>query len=151
MRLHAHGVRVDLPTGWSGRVFSRRAGLATLHAASYPLALEDGEFGDASTATMRAGACFIAFTEYQPGQGLSAGGGLFAAARLELPLDPSRFAARALAHPRPGQVGSQQFMTLAGRPFCLYVVLAGGRELRRRQLARVDHVLRSLHVTRRAG
>jgi hypothetical protein len=149
VRLHAHGVGVDLPAGWSGRLFSRRAGLATLHAASYPLALDDGEFGDASTGGMRAGACFIALTEYQEGQGLRPGGGLFSRHRIELPLDPARFAVRALAHPRPGQVGSQQFMTLEGRPFCLYVVLAGERRLRRRQLASVDHVLRSLHIARR--
>lgn len=151
MILAAHGVRIELPRGWSGRLFSRRAGLATLHAANYPLALNDGEFGDASTARMHAGACFIALTEYQPGAGLEAGRGLFAPRRLELPLDPSRFAATALAHPRPGQEGAQQFFTAAGRPFCLYVVLAGGRTHRRRQLLAADHVLRSLDIAPRAG
>lgn len=151
MRLDAHAVRIELPSGWSGRLFSRRAGLATLHVASYPLALGDGEFGDASTGMMRPGACFIALTEYELGRGLQAGMGLFSSRRISLPLDPTGFSATALAHVRPGQVRTQQFFTLAGRPFCLYVVLAGGRSVRRRQLAVVDHVLRSLHVGRRAA
>lgn len=146
MKLDAHGVRVVLPRGWSGRLFSRRAGLATLHAASFQLALEDGEFGDASTGLMRPGASFIALTEYAPGAGLEPGSGLFASRRLERPLDPTRFARTALAHPRPGQAGMQQFFTVAERPWCLYVVLAGGLKHRRRQLATVDHVLGSLHV-----
>jgi hypothetical protein len=43
----------------------------------------------------------------------------------------------------------QQFFTEAGRPLCLYVVLAGGRATRRRQLAEVGHVLRSLRISPR--
>lgn len=149
MKLNAHGIELELPPRWSGRIFSRQDGAATLHAGSYILALEDGEFGDRSTGRMSPGACFIALTEYVPGAGLQAGAGLFAPGRIELPLDPTSFAARALAHPRPGQVGAQQFFTLARRPLCLYVVLAGGRSFRRRQLAEVNHVLRSLQVRTR--
>jgi hypothetical protein len=130
-------------------VFSRRDGAATVHAGNYTLAIDDGEFGDRSTARMSPGASFLALTEYVPGAGLRAGAGLFAPQRIGLPLDPTRFAARALAHPRPGQVGAQQFVTLARRPLCLYVVLAGGRSFRRRQLAEVNHVLRSLKVRTR--
>jgi hypothetical protein len=61
-----------------------------------------------------------------------------------------RFAVTGLAHPRPGQTGMQHFFTAERRPFCLYVVLAGPRSGRRRQLAAVDHVLRSLHIEPRA-
>ena len=49
MRLDAHGIEIELPRGWSGRVFSRQDGAATLHAGNYALALDDGEFGDRST------------------------------------------------------------------------------------------------------
>jgi hypothetical protein len=147
--LHAHGLQIDLPNGWSGRMFSRAHGVATLHAANFALDLEDGEFGDRSTASMHPGSSFIALTEYRPGAGLEPGTGLFAPKRIPWPLDPAGLARTRLAHPRPGQVGMQHFFTSAGRPFCLYVVLAGSRTHRRRQLATVDHVLKSLQIARR--
>jgi hypothetical protein len=148
--LEAHGLRAQLPRGWSGRIFSRGAGLATLHAGDFRLALGDGQFGDASTAAMPAVASFVALTEYQPGSGLKPGHGLFAAQRIPRRLDPTAFGATRLAHPRPGQVGMQHFLTAAERPLCLYVVLAGGRPVRRRQLAVIDQLLASLQIARRA-
>lgn len=146
MRLEAHAIAIDLPRGWSGRIFRRRGGNATLHAASFPLALRDGEFGDASTARMAPGAVFVSLAEYVPGAGLRAGQGLFAPARIELPLDPTRFSIRGLAHPRTGQLGHQQFFTAAGRPFCIYVVVAGDGSHRRRQLPLLDGILRGLRI-----
>jgi hypothetical protein len=147
--LAAHGIRIELPGGWSGRLYSRNRGVATLHAGNFTLALHDGEFGDRSTAAMHHGASFVSLTEYRPGAGLKPGAGLFASGRLPLPLDPTQFAATGLAHPRPGQVGMQHFFTAARRPLCLYVVLAGGRSSRRHQLAALDHVLRTLRVDHR--
>jgi hypothetical protein len=147
--LGAHGLRIELPMGWSGRVFARAAAAATLHAGDFQIALTDGEFGDRSTGMMPATASFIAVTEYVPGEGLEPGRGLFAARKLPLPLDPTSFSARRLAHARPGQVGTQHFFTSAGRPFCLYLVISGRREARRRQLAVLDHALRSLQVRSR--
>ena len=146
MILEAHGIRLELPAHWSGRVFRRAAGNATLHAASFPLTLDDGEFGDASTARMPVGASFLALTEYVPGAGLFAGQGLFAPRRVALPLEPTRFSIKGLAHPRAGQAGSQQFFSTAGRPFCLYVVIAGGLPHRRRQLPALDGILRSVRI-----
>ncbi|HWE32207.1 MAG TPA: hypothetical protein VG410_01910 [Solirubrobacteraceae bacterium] len=147
MILDAHGVRLELPVRWSGRLFAR-AGVAVLHAGDYRIALEDrSTFGDQSTARMPAHATFVALVEYLPGSGLTPGRGLFAAKRVEL--DPTRFSERGLAHPRPDQQGAQHFFTAAGRPFCLYLVLAGGRAVRRHQLATVDHLLRSLSIAPR--
>jgi hypothetical protein len=148
--LAAHGLRIELPHGWSGRVFARSGGIATLHAGSFTLPLGDGEFGDASTAVMPARASFVALTEYRPGSGLEPGKGLFAPSKVPGRLDPARFSTAGLAHPREGQVGWQHFFTIARRPFCLYVVLSGGRSVRRRQLAVIDHVLGTLRVERRA-
>jgi hypothetical protein len=142
----AHGLSIDLPPRWSGRVFRRPGSGATLHAGDFPLVLDDGEFGDASTQEMPAGATFLALAEYLPGAALMPGQGLFAARRLALPLEPTAFDANRLAHPRRGQAGMQQFFTRGGRPFCLYVVLAGGRSYRRRQLAVLDRVLASLRI-----
>jgi hypothetical protein len=149
MMLEAHGLRIGLPRGWSGRMFTREGGIARLHAASFPLELSDGEFGDRTTAAMPAAAAFIALAEYAPGGDLEPGTGLFSSRRLPLPLDPLAFSANRLAHPRPGQAGMQHFFTVSARPFCLYVVLAGDRNQRHRWLSAVDHVLRSLRISRR--
>jgi hypothetical protein len=147
--LDAHDVRIELPAGWSGRLFARD-GAAVLHAGDYPLELGDqSTFGDASTARMVDGATFLALAEYRPGNGLTPGRGLFAPRRVRLPLDPTSFSTHGLAHPRPGQAGMQHFFTTAERPFCLYVVLAGQGVARRRQLAAVAHALRSLQVAPR--
>jgi hypothetical protein len=149
--LSAHGIELELPPRWSGRLFRRPGGNPTLHAGDFALALGDGEFGDASTGQMPAGAVFVALAEYLPGDGLQAGRGLFASSRIALPLDPTGFASNRLAHPRPGQSGMQHFFTAGGRPFCLYVVLAGGGPGRRRQLAGVSRVLASLKIAPSGG
>lgn len=145
--LEAHGLRIELPRGWSGRIFKRPEGGATLHAGDFELPLDDGEFGDQSTAAMPPGAMFLALTEYRPGAGLEPGKGLFSSRRVPTVLDPTSFSARGMAHARPGQLGRQEFFTTAGRPFCLYLVLSGGRSERRRQLATLGVVLRSLRIS----
>jgi len=38
--LAAHGIHIELPRGWSGRLFSRQDGVATLHVGNYALALK---------------------------------------------------------------------------------------------------------------
>jgi hypothetical protein len=144
--LAAHGLRIELPRGWSGRIFKRPRGGATLHTGDFELPLDDGEFGDQSTAAMPAGATFLALTEYHPGAGLEPGRGLFASRRIPTSLDPTSFSARGMAHPRPGQVGTQEFFTAGRRPFCLYVVVSGARTDRRRQLMTIGVVLRSLRI-----
>jgi hypothetical protein len=146
MKLEAHGLKIELPRGWSGRVFRRSAHIATLHAADFQLPLEDGEFGDRSTAAMPLGASFLALTEYRPGGGLEAGEGLFAPRGVPSMLDPTGFSPDGLAHPHAGQAGMQRFFTAARRPFCLYVVVSGPRTERRRQLAALSHVLRTVKV-----
>jgi hypothetical protein len=55
-----------------------------------------------------------------------AGSALFAASEGLAPLSPAAFSPRTLQRLRPGQVGSQRFVTLDGRPFCVYVVLGVG-------------------------
>lgn len=149
MTLDAHGLRVELPPGWSGRLWARPGGIATLHVGNFPLALDDGEFGDLSTALMPDTSSFAALTEYRPGGGLEPGKGLFSARRIPRRLDPTGFASSGLAHPRRGQVGMQHFFTAARRPFCLYVVIAGSRQARHRQLAAVDHVLGTVRISGR--
>jgi hypothetical protein len=152
--LAAHGIQVTLPARWSGRIFRRAGGNATLHAGDFRLALGDGEFGDRSTAQMPPGSSFLALVEYVPGAGLEPGRGLYAPNSIPLPLDPTAFSSRRLAHVRPGQSGMQHFFTAAGRPLCLYVVIAASQPpgaQRRRQLAAVSAVLGSLRVVAPGG
>jgi hypothetical protein len=148
MSIEAHGIAAELPQGWSGRIFRLAGGGATLHAATFALALDDSTFGDASTALVPAGGCFFALTEYLPGGGLDPGVGLFAARRFPRVLDPTSFSTRKLAHARPGQSATQHFFTASGRPFCLYVVIADSpsRVHRRAQLDSLNRVLASVRV-----
>jgi hypothetical protein len=147
--LEAHGVRIELPASWSGHLFERDQ-LVGMHAANYPVALVDtSTFGDKSTGRMRPGSAFVALVEYRPGAGLKPGHGLYAPRRIPLPLDPTSFSSRRLAHPRTGQVGAQHFFTTAERPFCVYVVLAGDSLQRRAATAAVNLVLRSMEVKAR--
>jgi hypothetical protein len=154
--LAAHGLQTTLPPRWSGRIFRRDGANATLHAGDFRLALDDGEFGDRSTGAMPRGTSFLALVEYLPGAGLVPGKGLYRSRSIPLPLDPTAFSPRKLAHIRPGQVGLQHFFTAAGRPFCLYVVISGADAARdgsrrRRQLVGVDAVLRSLRFGEGGG
>jgi hypothetical protein len=142
MNLQAHGLSVELPAAWSGRIFTRTGGIAAMHAGSFPVALHDGEFGDRSTALMPPEAAFIALAEYLPGRGLAPGKGLFGPRKIPRRLDPLALSEAGLAHPRRGQAGLQHFFATAGRPFCLYVVIAGHRK----HLRAVEAVLRTLRI-----
>jgi hypothetical protein len=107
---------------------------------------DDDELGARTVAALDPGDSFLTLVEYEPGSGVEPGTVPFHQAGLELPLDPTRFAAL------PGLDGSrmQQSFTLAGRPFWLQVVIAGGRLERRRQLPLLDRLLGSLRVAERA-
>ena len=123
MILSGHGLSIDLPHGWEGRIFRRRHGDPTLHAGTFTLPFEDGEFGTRSTGRMPVGSMFVTITEYRVGDGLVPGRGLFAAKGIPLPIPRSRFRASQLLVARRGQRGFQHFFTEAGRPFCLYAVI----------------------------
>jgi hypothetical protein len=151
--IEAHGISVELPHGWSGRIFRLAGGGSTLHAGTFTLPLDGSSFGDASTAAIPVGGSFFALTEYLPGTGLEPGVGLFAPRRFPRRLDPASFSARKLAHGRPGQLATQHFFTASRRPLCLYVVIAAAlsRAARRAQLAELNSVLASVRVAPGAG
>src|SRR5204862_120951 len=82
----AHGMSIELPDGWEGKIYRRQGGDPTLHAANYALPGWDGDFGSVATEHMPVNGSFLVITEYRPGQGLEAGKGLFAAEAIPLPL-----------------------------------------------------------------
>jgi hypothetical protein len=143
------GLRIEVPASWDVRMLRRSAHLRALQAGSFPLDPDDDELGSQSTALMDGGDCFLGLVEYLPGSGIRGGQAPFNPKRIDLPLDPTRFSARALAHPQPDQTGWQQCFTIAGRPFGLYLAIAGARANRRRQLPLLDAVLGSLKVSER--
>lgn len=123
MRIAAHAIELELPRGWDGRLYRLAGSPPILHAASFPLPHQDGDFGSGATAAIPPGGAFLALKEYEPGPRLLPGVGLFASHGIPLPLMPEHFHPRALQVGRRGQAGLQRFFTASGRPFCLYAVI----------------------------
>lgn len=151
MRLTAHGIALELPRGWHGRIFRRPGAQPTVHAANFALPAEDGDFGSGATERMRDAGAFLALKEYEAGPRLVPGQDLFAPASIPLPLDPRRFGSRRLQVGRRGQAGMQHFFTASGRPFCLYAVVktanAGAHAAAQPgQVHSLSHVLSTLTI-----
>jgi hypothetical protein len=144
--LQGDGLQIDLPAGWYGRWLQPSPQLAALQAAEVSIEVADDELGERTTAALPPGASYLSVTEYLPGSGMEPGRGAFRPRKIDLPLDPTQFSPDRVAHPRPGLSATQQSFTLGGRAFSLYVVIAGDRSHRRRQLLTVDHVLSTLKV-----
>src|ERR1700682_4724239 len=131
--LIAHGVRVEVPQGWEGRILRRTAAnplarsRAVVHLSSCPMPESRGDFGVGVTELMRSGDIFVTLFEYGPE---SVGKALFAEKGVPRLTEPM-FSSRRLQRTLPGQIGCQLFFTEHQRPFCLYVVIAGRPQLRR--------------------
>ena len=142
MRLAAHRLAVELPPGWEGRIFRHSEGLPTMHAANFPLPMDDADFGSGAVGALRPGGVFLVLTEYD--SALS-GRGLFASHGVPFPLGARDFSPRTLQRALPGQAGVQRFFTTAGRAFCLYVVVGLGGDPRG-QLRQANQVLSSVLI-----
>ena len=133
-RLSGFGISVDLPDGWDGRIYSREtpAGTrATLHAGTFPLPPDRGDFGSGAVELMGDEDVLVVLLEYDPAVVDQA---LF---QSDVPsrLDPGAFSPTVLQRSIPGQAGSQTFFQANGRAFCLYVVV--GQVANRARLASV--------------
>ncbi len=152
MWLAAQGIAIELPAGWDGRIFHRAGAGAILHAGSFPLPAEDGDFGAEATGGMPAASTFLVLKEYLPDAYLRPGHGLFAPRSLPLPLAHHHFHPRSLQVTRPGQAGLQHFFTAGERPFCLYSVIKTaertGAAAASRQIEVLDRALGSLAFDR---
>lgn len=165
MEVHGHGITARLPAGWEAslraapaplpardsdregdpRVAVAPPRLAVLHAATFPLPADRGDFGSGAVDRMGHQDTFVALLEYLPEDH----GALFAAAGLPRRLDPRRFHGRGLQRALPGQAGWQHFFHVGQRPFCLYVVL-GDRADAHRQVRRAERVLAGITIGGRA-
>jgi hypothetical protein len=97
--------------------------------ASFAITADSGQFGAGVTAAMGADGAFAALVEYVVDRHARPDTGLFAARRWQPRLRMGEFGHDRLQVARPGHLGAQRFFTAAGRPFCLYAVIA---PLRRR-------------------
>jgi len=142
VELSGYGITVDLPLRWEGRIYKRPEGDPTVHAGNFPLPVEDGDFGSRALAAMGSDGAFLVATEYER---TLARQGLFSAlAPAPLPAT-SELNPWALLRVRRGQFGIQRFMTIADRPFCVYVVV-GSVPSPSALLADVNAVLRTLSI-----
>jgi hypothetical protein len=119
VRLAAHGIALELPTGWDGRIWTRPGGGPVAHAANIALPPADGDFATRATETLPADGVVVVLVDYGPGD---AGTALFAAPA-PARVDPAELSPATLLRGRPGQRGLQRFFTASGRAMCLYVVV----------------------------
>jgi hypothetical protein len=147
MRIAGHGIEIDLPDGWEGRIYRRPEGQAILHAASFALPAEDGDFGSAAVASMPPNGVFIALAEYDRD---ALGEPLFAHQGLPLPLRAADAHPRALQRLGRSRAGVQRFFTSERRPFGLYVVIRS-EPVRVAHIDQANLVLGSLRITPPAG
>ena len=133
--LSDHVIEVVLPPGWDGRLYRRDSAeistavmqvasttRAVLHAASFPLPVERGDFGSGAVEMMRPQDVLLVLVEHDPE---AAGTALFAAAGPPRRLSSKDFGPNTLLRAIPGQRGAQVFFSANGRAFCLYIVLGG--------------------------
>lgn len=154
-RLSGLAIEVDLPTGWDGRIYRRQPAEvqasaanqsasthAVLHAASFPLPADRGDYGSGAVDIMGREDVLVTLVEHGPA---SAGTALFASAGPPRGLSPGDFSPDALQRAIRGQAGAQVFFTVNDRAFCLYVVL-GSHEERDRLVPIVNSLLQNLRL-----
>jgi hypothetical protein len=151
-RLDRFGITVDLPAGWEGEIYQREPAVDGLrpqgvgeppvvHAATFGLPPERGDFGNGAVDLMGGDDIFISLFEYEPA---AAGTPLFAASGIPR-LDDADFDPGTLQRAFPGHSGCQRFFHVGQRAFCLYVVL-GRHRFRTASIRRVNAFLESLQV-----
>jgi hypothetical protein len=143
MRTSAHGLSIDVPHGWEARIVRRPQSAPFLHLASFALHADTGQFGAAVTARMGPDSAFAALVEYIVDADVRPARGLFAS-RWRPRLSLSEFRHNQLQVMRPGHLGMQRFFTEAGRPFCLYAVIAPARRRPAQLAGELSAVLKTL-------
>jgi hypothetical protein len=157
-RLSGLAVHVDLPPGWDGRIYRRTSdepgvgaadamrtvasSHAVLHAGSFPLPADRGDYGSGAVEVMRREDVLVMLVEHGPA---SADTALFATPGPPRRLSSDDFSPSALLRAIPGQGGTQVFFSAKGRAFCLYVVL-GDYEQRDRAVPVVNSLLQSVRL-----
>lgn len=145
MKVAGHGISIDLPAGWEGRISRRQDAGPVLHIATFPLHPGDGDFGAAPTGRMRDGDAFAALLEFRDSERIRPGVGLYASAVRPIPR-VEEFGEMQLQVTRRGQLGWQRFFTEGGRTCCLYAVIQPAGRPPSRLVTRLQSVLATLEL-----
>ena len=113
-----------------------------LHAGSFALPGQLGEYGSGAVERMTAADVLLCLIEHDPADVSRA---LFRRRRIP-DVRPEHFDANAMQRVIPGMSGAQWFFTVAGRSFCLYGVL-GSHRARRDLAPRLAAVVRTLEIS----
>ena len=140
------GIEIDLPEGWDGRIYRRDAGEAVtrraMHAANFALPTNLGDYAAGAVEGMRSDDVLVVLIEFDPS---SAGSALFRSQGMPTSFAADAFSPNAMPHAIPGRTATQHFFSLAGRAFCLYVVL-GSHNNRAEMLPMVNAVVRTIRI-----
>ena len=161
MKLQAHGIETDLPTGWEGRIGVRTtpaAGTSSrsigdpdeiphpiVHLANFALPEDRGDFGSGAVDVMDERHVLVVLFEYGPE---CVGTPLFSRQGLPTELTPNMFSASALQRTLPNQAGCQVFFTEQDRAFCLFTVL-GRQHAAARVLPQANAALAATRISPR--
>jgi hypothetical protein len=146
MRIASHGLAVELPSDWEGRISQRAQAGPVLHLATFPLLASDGDFGAAATGRMRQDDVFAALLEYRSDAAIQPGRGLFEAIARPLP-QAHEFAPTQLQVTRHGQLGWQRFFTEHERTCCLYAVISPHHRGREALVGELRAVLATIELS----
>ncbi len=149
MRTSAHGLSIEVPHGWEARIVRRPDSAPFLHLANFALQADAGQFGAAITGRMGPDSAFAALVEYLVDPDVTPGAGLFGS-RWKPRLGLHEFRHNQLQVMRAGHLGVQRFFTEAGRPYCLYAVIAPVRRRPAQLAGELSAVLKTLRFHARA-
>ena len=152
-QLRAHGVGVEVPTGWEaelstveedslieGAVSYSRTPRVLLHAANFALPVERGDYGSGAVEIMDSGSVLVVVMEFDKA---SASTALFAQEGSPASLGGHDFSTQQLQRPQRNQSGAQRFFHVGNRAFCVYVVL-GSHLLRAVLVQEANRIIRGL-------
>ena len=118
-----------------------------LHLANVALPAERGDYGSGVVPGMRSGGVFISLLQHDP-RDLSAP--LFGGRPAPWPLDVEDVSPEMLPRRFADGAGHQSFFVTAGRPYCLFVAIAGFSQ-RRRLITEANRALASVTFGERSG
>ncbi len=154
MRVESNGISAELPDGWEAEIIvrpeseeeaARSTGEQTTqpvaHIANFPLPPERGDFGSNAVEIMTPDDLLVCLLEYDRA---SADTVLFEREGVPV-LTAEAFSPESMQRALPGQSGVQEFFSVEGRAFCLYVVL-GSHARRRASVDLVNALLADLVI-----
>jgi len=128
MLVEGYGLQVEIPSGWSGRVWRTPQSVdmpgrcfSNIHLGNFEVPIDEANFGSIAIARLRPGDVFAALVEFEPE---SAHTGWFKHQGLPTNITLDMLSEDYLRESRPHQVGLQFFCTVGDRPFSVHIVAA---------------------------